>query len=357
MKFRATLTIIVLAVGLAFALPVHAQEQPFTQSEITAMVRSGSGNDSGAKLIGQRGIDFVPTQAYLDSLKDAGASDLFLVAVRVGKKPAAASADPPLNQIQILALLAGGVPIHRISELVAGRGIDFDVKADFLSQVLKGGGDDEINDALKSAKVTKPVTPADAAAAERQVAVRQHMALGAELANQGRFPPAEQEYRAALRVDPDSADVYASLGYVLIRQQRWIDAESALRSALRLDPKNDMAHSNLGVALATTRDIDGAIAEFREALRLNPTSADAHANLGTALGIKGDVDGAITEYREAIRLNPNYATAHFNLGLTLERKGNLPEALQEYDAASKLSPNDTDYKQSFERLSQRINKQ
>ena len=32
MKFRATLTIIVLAVGLAFALPVHAQEQPFTQS-------------------------------------------------------------------------------------------------------------------------------------------------------------------------------------------------------------------------------------------------------------------------------------------------------------------------------------
>ena len=356
MKFRATVNILLLAVGLALAQPMHAQEQPFTQADITAMVRSGSGNDSGAKLIGQRGVDFIPTQPYLQSLKDAGASDSFLVALRVGKTPVA-SADPPLNQVQILALLAGGVPIPRIAALVTGRGIDFEVKNDFLSQVLKGGGDDEINDALKSAKVTKPVTPADAAAAARQVEVRQHMALGAELANQGRLPPAEQEYRAALRVDPDNADVSASLGYVLIRQQRWIDAESALRSAVRLDPKNDMAHNNLGVALGSTRDFDGAIAEFRESLRLNPNFADAHANLGTALGIKGDVDGATAEYREALRLNPNYAAAHFNLGLALERKGNLREALEEYGAASKLNPNDADYKQSYERLSQRTNKQ
>ncbi|MGD0221373.1 MAG: tetratricopeptide repeat protein [Terriglobia bacterium] len=357
MIFRRMLALFILAMGLTFALPTRAQEKPFTQDEITNMVRGGLGDDSGAKLIGQRGIDFAPAENFLQSLKAAGASDSFLRALRAAKAPPVASSNPPLNQVQILALLAGGVSIHRIAILVAEHGINFDVKNDFLSEVLRGGGDDEINDALKSAKVTKPVAAVDPAEQARQTEIRQHMAHGTELANKGQHPQAEQEYRAALRIDPENADLYASLAYVLIRQQRWIDAESALRSALRLDPNNDMAHNNLGVALGTKRDIDGAIAEFREALRLNPNFADAHANLGAALGIKGEVDGAIAEYREALRLNPKYAAAHFNLGLALERKGSFPEALEEYHSAYTLNPNDADYQQSFERLSKQVKKQ
>ena len=112
------------------------------------MVGSGSGSDSGAKLIGQRGS--ICSHAGLShSLKDAGASDLFLVAVQWARSPRSECGTPPQSNSSP-RLLAGGVPIHRISELVAGRGIDFDVKADFLWQVLKGGGDDEIDDMRSS---------------------------------------------------------------------------------------------------------------------------------------------------------------------------------------------------------------
>jgi hypothetical protein len=55
-----------------------AQERPFTQDQVQGLVRSGLGDDSGAKLIKERGIDFAPAEDFLQSLKAAGASEAFL---------------------------------------------------------------------------------------------------------------------------------------------------------------------------------------------------------------------------------------------------------------------------------------
>ena len=69
MKFRKTLTLIFLAMSLVFAPAAWTQEKPFTQQQVLDMVRAGLGNDSGAKLIVQRGIDFTPTPEFLKQLK------------------------------------------------------------------------------------------------------------------------------------------------------------------------------------------------------------------------------------------------------------------------------------------------
>jgi hypothetical protein len=61
------------------------------------MVRAGLGDDSGAKLIEQRGIDFAPTEDFLQTLKAAGASEAFLNALRAAKPPEPASAKKPLT--------------------------------------------------------------------------------------------------------------------------------------------------------------------------------------------------------------------------------------------------------------------
>jgi len=58
------------------------------------------------------------------------------------------------------------------------------------------------------------------------------VARGAELKQKGQYAEAEQEYRAALRLDPENADLYANLAYVLVRQEKWDDAVSAAREAL-----------------------------------------------------------------------------------------------------------------------------
>ena len=62
------------------------------------------------RLIEQRGIDFAPAEDFIQSLKAAGASEVFLKALRAAKRPGPASAKKPLNQVQILALVAGEVP-------------------------------------------------------------------------------------------------------------------------------------------------------------------------------------------------------------------------------------------------------
>jgi hypothetical protein len=41
--------------------------KPFTQEQVVSMVRDGFGDESGAKLIEQRGIDFAPAENFLQS--------------------------------------------------------------------------------------------------------------------------------------------------------------------------------------------------------------------------------------------------------------------------------------------------
>jgi len=160
MRFRKTLTLLMLAMGLVFTLSAWAQQKPLTKDQVKSLVRSGLGDESGAKLIEQRGIDFAPAEDFLRSLKAASASEAFLKALRAAKQPHQPdeALKKPLNQVQVFALLAGQVPSHRVAILGQGRGIDFDVKDDYLRELRLAGGDDELINALRSAKVTKPAT-------------------------------------------------------------------------------------------------------------------------------------------------------------------------------------------------------
>ena len=47
MRFRKTLTFLILAMGLVLTLSAWAQEKPFTMDQVVSMVRAGLGNDLG----------------------------------------------------------------------------------------------------------------------------------------------------------------------------------------------------------------------------------------------------------------------------------------------------------------------
>jgi hypothetical protein len=63
-----------LIIAMILTLPLRAQQTPFTQEQVSKMVRAGLGDDSGVKLIEQRGIDFAPAEDFMLSLKAACAS-------------------------------------------------------------------------------------------------------------------------------------------------------------------------------------------------------------------------------------------------------------------------------------------
>src|SRR5208282_4745174 len=101
MRFQKTLTLIMLAMGLVFALSAWAQQRPFTREQVEGLVRDGLGDEAGAKLVEQRGIDFAPAEDFIQTLRAAGASEAFLKALRAAKPPEQASATKPLHQVQI----------------------------------------------------------------------------------------------------------------------------------------------------------------------------------------------------------------------------------------------------------------
>jgi hypothetical protein len=155
MRLGKTLTFFILTMGLVFTLPAWAQQRnvaptlrsahvgpssagqgrtlfgptssiadlkvsattapglagipakPFTQEQVSNMGRDAFGDESGAKLIEQRGIDFAPSKDFIQTLKAAGASEAFLKALRAAKPSEPASAKKPINQVQVFALLVG----------------------------------------------------------------------------------------------------------------------------------------------------------------------------------------------------------------------------------------------------------
>jgi tetratricopeptide (TPR) repeat protein len=240
MRFRKTLTLLTLAVGLVFVLFARAQQKPFNQEQVQAMVRDGFGDESGAKLIVERGIDFEPSEGFLQSLKAAGADEVFLQALRApsgaqshGEKP-----NRPLNQLQIFALLAGQVSSHRITMLVQERAIDFDPKEEYLEQIRIIGGDDELISALKNAKVMKP-------------------------------PSVELELQAQY-----------------LRDEMWDEALASLKEAVSKQQFDPVLRVALGEALFRTGDYEHAIRELETAKKLDTNlwqatqrMADAHLKI------------------------------------------------------------------------------
>ena len=116
------------------------------------------------------------------------------------------------------------------------------------------------------------------------------------------------------------------------------DAIAEYRAALRLDPDSPEAHLNLGIALVVKGKLDEAIAEFREAFRSSPTRpmptvASAFPGRSTASSTRRSPNTARppTPARRLLE-------THNNLGITLTAQGKLEQAIAESCVASGMKP-------------------
>jgi Tfp pilus assembly protein PilF len=96
--------------------------------------------------------------------------------------------------------------------------------------------------------------------------------LGHILTRQGKLLQAEEEFRAATKIDDNYSEAYTYLGVVLSMQNRWPEAIAAFRQALTnpLYATPDLARFHLGRALAHEGDYQGAMEALEDALVVNP---------------------------------------------------------------------------------------
>jgi tetratricopeptide (TPR) repeat protein len=117
------------------------------------------------------------------------------------------------------------------------------------------------------------------------------------------------------------------------------------RAAVRLNPDFADAWFNLGNALSSLHD-ERAISAYDEVVRIDPTYEFAFFNRGNAYADKGSLDLAIADYSSVLKLDPLYANAFFNRGNAYLKKGLFAEALADYEMVLRLDPNNAGARQN-----------
>jgi tetratricopeptide (TPR) repeat protein len=184
-----------------------------------------------------------------------------------------------------------------------------------------------------------------------------HHNLGVALADEGRFPEAIEQYRAALQIEPNAANVQTDYGNALAKSGYIPEAIAHYRAALQTFPDSPITHNDLGNALAVNSEsMPEAISEYQAALRLKPDyeearnnlakaqsdAAEMQYNLGVDLARSGKPEAAIPYLEGALRLKPDYVDAHNNLGVVLAGAGRVQEAISHFEAALRVDPNSAD---------------
>jgi len=181
-----------------------------------------------------------------------------------------------------------------------------------------------------------PLTPTSASTPT--LSASEHVALGMEYYEQGKYDEAIAEFQRAIELDPDSSESHRNLGAAYLEQGKLDEAVASYEKAIELDPGFGEAYGDLAAAYIDLGKLAEAVAAGDKAIALAPEYANAHYNLGLTYANQGRFEKAITEYKEAIRINPDDAITHNNLGIAYYEQGQTEEAIAEWEEAIKLDP-------------------
>jgi adenylate cyclase len=125
---------------------------------------------------------------------------------------------------------------------------------------------------------------------------------------------ARQLFEKAIELDPQYAEVYASLSatYYLERILQWSQDPQALerafalaQQAVVLDDSLPYAHCLLSQVYLGKKQYEQALAEAEQAVALDPNSGRGYVALGTILNFTGQAEKAIGVIEQALRRDPH----------------------------------------------------
>ncbi|MBW7956760.1 MAG: tetratricopeptide repeat protein [Deltaproteobacteria bacterium] len=106
------------------------------------------------------------------------------------------------------------------------------------------------------------------------------------------------------------ARIYKDMGF-------YAEAVEEYRKALRLRPEFADIRTSLGVSCRDMRDYNAAVRELQEAVRQNPSYPDSRIQLGLTYYAMGQRENARTEWQGVLRDHPDHKMARMYMNLLL----------------------------------------
>jgi tetratricopeptide (TPR) repeat protein len=184
---------------------------------------------------------------------------------------------------------------------------------------------------------------------------------GLQLAQQGKYDEAIEQYKKALEKDPEQANILGNMADCYSKMDKNQEALELYQKAIAIKPDDAALYTNLGVILSKLGKNTESQEAFRKAATLNPaSSAQNFYNIGATLVNNGKSAEAAESFKQAIAADPNFAEAYYQLGLCLsgnqDTAGDAINALQKYIQIGKKADQIDVAKQLIEALKGSVKK-
>ena len=167
---------------------------------------------------------------------------------------------------------------------------------------------------------------------------RMHQAMAHELAKQGHTPEAIENYRAALKIDPQLPGLHFELAEMLrtvSTPEAHEEAEREYKAALEANPLDEQSEIRLGDIAAQKNDLKEAQERYTRAIQLQPGDPEASIGLAKVLMAMDQPQKAEPLLVHAIALDPTSAVAHFRLSTVYREMGRTEDAKHEVEEYQK----------------------
>jgi tetratricopeptide (TPR) repeat protein len=180
-----------------------------------------------------------------------------------------------------------------------------------------------------------------------------HQLLAHEETKRGDTNGAIAEYRKAIAINPLLPGVHYELAELLNTSQdpnAKKEAEQEYRTALKQNPQDENAERSLGEIDARKGNIAEAYKAFFKAVQLQPADPDAKLDLAKILTEMNQPDKALPLLEQTVELDPTIAVAHYRLSQLYRRQGRIEDSKREVDLYKKYTEMKDKLRASYKEL-------
>jgi len=177
-----------------------------------------------------------------------------------------------------------------------------------------------------------------------------HNLIGTVRVDEGDYPAAIEEFRAALALDPDFKPSLANLGNALLLTGDKSGAKASYEALRKLDPRNVLAAEGFADLALAEGDREGAIKHLLQAAEWDPLSPRYFTKAGKYELDAGRKAEGEAYLRRALEIDPGDFTAFTFLAATHLGNSEYEQAEKIYRDAADYTPDDAEAQMSHGRM-------